>query len=283
VPEIRVVSRSATNLERTFPETGLERVTADVLAEGAALRAIQGCDVVFDCIGLPSELMDRHPKVAENVSEALRKTGARAVQISSYWAYLPIVRLPLDESHPREGGPPWVVYRREAEDALQSAGAAIVHLPDFYGPHVHTSILQNALREAVDQKPMNWMGGADIPREHTFVEDAMKCVVDLAHREDAHGERFVFPGGGPLTGERLAAIASEHLAREVKLRAASPWLLRLVALFDAELRGFLPMVPHYVKPLSFDAGKLRALIGSRETTPYERGISRTLDWLGSKS
>ncbi len=279
VPAIRVVSRSSRNLEKTFPEGDLERIAVDVLDEGGAGRAIEGCDLVFDCIGLPSELMDRHPKVAENVAAALRTTGARCVQVSSYWAYLPIVRLPLDESHPREGGPPWVRYRRAAEDALQREGAGIVNLPDFYGPNVHTSVLQNALRDAVRGKPMSWIGAADVPREHSFVPDAMKTVVDLAHREEAYGERYLFPGAGPLTGRRLAAIASEHLRRAVKLRAAAPWLLRLAGLFNAELRSFLPMVPHYVTPLSFDTSKLRALLGALETTPYERGIPQTLDEL----
>ena len=279
VPAIRVVSRSARNLERTLPEADLERVAEDVLEEGGALRAIEGCDLVFDCIGLPRELMDRHPRVAENVAAAVTKTGARCVQVSSYWAYLPIVRLPLDESHPRAGGPPWVRYRRAAEDALQSAGAAIVHLPDFYGPHVHASVLQNALRDAVQGKPMNWIGPADVPREHVLVPDAMKTAVDLAHREEAYAERFLFPGAGPLTGRRLAEIASEYLGREVKLRAAAPWLLRIVALFNADLRSFLPMVPHYVRPMSFNASKLQALLGAQETTPYERGVPQTLDWL----
>lgn len=282
VPAIRVVSRSSKNLERTFPETDLERVAEDVLEEGGAARAITGCDLVFDCIGLPSELMDRHPKVAENVAAAITKTGARCVQISSYWAYLPIVRLPLDESHPREGGPPWVRFRRAAEDVLHGAGAAIVNLPDFYGPQVHASVLQNALRDALRGKPMNWIGGADVAREHLFVPDAMKIAVDLAHREAAYGERFLFPGAGPLTGRRLAEIASAHLGREVKLRAAAPWLLRIVSLFNAELSSFLPMVPHYVRPLLFDAGRLRTLLGKLETTDYDWGVSETLDWLRSK-
>lgn len=276
---VRVVSRSSRNLDRAFARSDVERFAADVLEEGGALRAIEGCDLVFDCIGLPSDLMDRHPQVAENVAAAVTKTGARCVQISSYWAYLPIVRLPLDETHPRQGGPPWVRFRRAAEDLLQSAGAAIAHLPDFYGPQVHTSILQNALRDAAQGRPMNWIGGADVAREHIYVPDAMKAAVELAHREEAYSERFLFPGAGPLTGRRLAEIASAHLGREVGLRAAAPWLLRVVALFNAELRSFLPMVPHYVGPLSFDARKLRATLGTVETTDYELGIGETLDWL----
>jgi nucleoside-diphosphate-sugar epimerase len=281
VAAIRVVSRSSKNLERSFPESELERVAADVLEKEETLRAIEGCDLVVDCIGLPGALMDRHPNVAENIAAAVTRTGARCVQISSYWAYLPIVRLPLDESHPRKGGPPWVKYRRAAEDVLQHAGAAVVHLPDFYGPHVHTSILQNALRDAARGKSMNWIGAADVPREHIFVPDGMRMAVDLAHREEAYGGRFVFPGGGPLTGQQVAELASRHLGREVKLRAAAPWLLRVIGLFNEELRLFLQMVPSYVQPLSFDAGKLKRLLGPLETTPYERGVGETLDSLAS--
>jgi hypothetical protein len=35
----------------------------------------------------------------------------------------------------------------------------------------------------------------------------MKTAVDLAHREKAYGDRFVFPGASPLPGKRLAEIA----------------------------------------------------------------------------
>jgi hypothetical protein len=41
------------------------------------------------------------------------------------------------------------------------------------------------------------------------------------------------------------------------------------------------MVPHYVRPLSFDGAKLRSLVGDVATTHYERGVGETLDWLRS--
>jgi hypothetical protein len=46
-------------------------------------------------------------------------------------------RAAMDESHPRNGGPAWVRHRCEAEHILCDAGAAILHLPGFYGPQVH--------------------------------------------------------------------------------------------------------------------------------------------------
>jgi hypothetical protein len=52
-----------------------------------------------------------------------------------------------------------------------------------------------------------------------------------------------------------------------------------MSLFSADLRGFMPMVPHYVQPLRYDATKLRGLIGELETTAYEEAIPTTLDWI----
>ena len=69
-------------------------------------------------------------------------------------------------------------YRREAEDVLCAAGAAILHLPDFYGPDVHVSTLQNALNEAAFGKTVNWLGRTDVQREYIYVPDAMRIAVE---------------------------------------------------------------------------------------------------------
>ena len=75
------------------------------------------------------------------------------------------MRAEMNESHPRSDGSAWVRHRREAEDILCGAGAAILHLPDFYGPQVHVSTLQNALNEAASGKTVNWLGKADVQPE----------------------------------------------------------------------------------------------------------------------
>jgi len=62
--------------------------------------------------------MRLHPAAAQNIAKAVRATGARCIQVSSYWAYLPLQRSPLNETHPRSGGPEWVRWRREAEDLV---------------------------------------------------------------------------------------------------------------------------------------------------------------------
>jgi nucleoside-diphosphate-sugar epimerase len=87
------------------------------------------------------------------------------------------------------------------------------------------------------------------------------------------------PGAGPIPLSRVVAIVARHLGRPVKVRGAGPWMLRLASLFVGELRAFMPMAPTYLQPIAFDGTKLRSLLGTLPTTPYEEGIPHTLDGL----
>ncbi len=278
---VRAVARGMDRLARLFADDAIEKQPADMRDAGETLRAVDGCDLVYDCIGLPGDLMHLHPVTARNIAAALKQTGARCVQVSSYWSYYPQLRPRMDESHPRSGGPPWVRWRREAEDILYDAGAAILHLPDFYGPHTHVSTLQNALMEAVQGKTVNWLGNPDIQREYIFVPDAMRIAVAVGARPEAAGSHWCLPGSGPLTGRQVADIASRQLGKPVKLRGAGMITLRLVSLFNKELRGFLQIAPEYMKPVAYEARNLQGLLGQQPMTPYETGIGQTLQWIAA--
>jgi nucleoside-diphosphate-sugar epimerase len=278
---VRVVARSMDRLVRLFPDTAIEKWPADILDANATLRAVEGCDLVYDCIGLPGDQMHLHPVTARNVGGALRHTKAQCVHVSSYWAYYPQVRDQMNESHPRSGGPPWARYRREAEDILSEVGAAILHLPDFYGPQVHASTLQNALNEAGSGKTVNWLGKADVQREYIYVPDAMRIAVAIGAHPEALGAHWCLPGGGPLNGQQVVAITERHLGRPIKLRSAGLMTLHLVSLFNKDLRGLLQVAPNYMKPVRYDARKLQGLLGPPQMTSYEAGIGQTISWIVS--
>ena len=223
--------------------------------------------------------MHLHGATARNIANALGKARARCVQVSSYWSYYPQVCPVMNESHPRTNGSPWMRHRREAEDILLAAGAAILHLPDFYGPDVHTGTLQNALQEAAAGKTVNWIGSPQTAREYIYVPDAMHIAAEIGEREEAFGAHWCLPGSGPLTGQQVAKIASGHLGRKVRLRAAGMTMLRLVSMFRKDLRGLLQVAPDYMKPVRYDARRLEGLLGPHTMTSYETGIGATLDRL----
>lgn len=273
---VRVIARRGGALHACFPQEAIEKTPADALDFDSLSRALIGCGVVVDCIGLPADRMAEHAATARNIARFVEDAGARCLQVSSYWAYMPIRELPVSERHPRDGGPLWAKQRREAEDILRGAGAAIVHLPDFFGPHVHTSTVQLAILSAMKGGPMDWIGPADVERDCIYVPDAMKVVARLLAKEAAYGEDWVLPGSGPVSARRLAEILSGVLGRKVRVRAAPPWLLRLLSLVKRDLRGFMQMVPEYVKPLAFDGSKLERLLGPAARTPYADALRETI-------
>ena len=171
-------------------------------------------------------------------------------------------------------------YRREAEDVLCEAGAAILHLPDFYGPYVHVSTLQNALNEAASGKTVNWLGSADTQREYIYVPDAMRIAAAVGARAKAFGGHWCLPGG-PLNGRQAAEIAGRHLGRPVKLRSVGLMTLRIVSLFNKDLRGLPQVAPDYMKPVNYDTRKLLRLLGPQLMTSYDAGIGQTLTWIAS--
>ena len=273
------VSRREDTLRGLFGDTGVEIRTADALDRQSTAAAITGCDLVIDCIGLPPERMADHPRTAAVITAAARAHGARCLLVSSYWSFFPQQGEVISESHPRHDGDEWFRLRREAEDIMLAAGAAVVHFPDFFGPHVHTGTVQLALEEAVAGKPVNWLGRPDYPREVSFIPDAVRIVSDLLEHEEAFGTNWGIPGNGAITANHLADVASAALARKVRVRAISGWLLRLLSLMHPELRKVRPMIPQYDRPVRYDTSRLRSLIGEVTTTPLDDAIEKTIEWL----
>jgi nucleoside-diphosphate-sugar epimerase len=276
---VRVVARRREGLERALAGVEVEIVPGDALDPGSIRAAVAGCGLVVDCIGLPPARMADHPRTARNLAAAAGAEGARLLQVSSYWAFLPHRGEVVSEAHPREGGHEWFRLRREAEDVMLAAGAAVVHLPDFFGPGVHTSSVQMALADAAAGKAVSCIGDPDASREIAFVPDAMRLVADLAARDEAYGTDWGLPGNGVASPRDLARLAGEHLGREVKVRCVAPWLLRLLALAVPALRPAVPLAPHYSRPVRYDTTKLRHLLGDPRLTPLPEALRHTLDTL----
>src|SRR5690606_8261276 len=147
------------------------------------------------------------------------------------------------------------------------------------GPGVHTSTLQQPLREAAQGKTMNWIGGTDTDREYAYLPDAAATLVKLAEFEGAYGEHWIVPTAGPLNGRRVAEIASEALVPKIRVRGHRTTALRMLSLFNAPLRDFMQLVPQYTKTLSYETLKIERALGPQHVTSYEDGIRQTLDWL----
>ena len=58
--------------------------------------------------------------------------------------------------------------------------------------------------------------------------------------------------------------------------------LRIVGLFNKDLRGLLQVAPDYMKLVRYNARKLQGLLGPQQMTSYDAGIGHTLAWIASR-
>jgi nucleoside-diphosphate-sugar epimerase len=274
---VRVVSRSATNLERDYGHTEAERVTADLFDAQLATHAADGCDVIFHCVGLPMERYTRHVELGRNTAQAMRSTGASCTLVSGYWSFGAGATLPITERTEHRPTDECSGARLEQERILLGAGARVAVLPDFYGPGSH-GVLMDALEAFVRGKPALWHAPTGDLREFVYTPDLGKPLVDVALSGGTEGERFIIAGAGGISATKIAQIAGRSLGCSPIFKGVSPLKLALAALVNKRARSFKPVAPIYRKPAVFDDSKFRGRFGG-EATPYERGIAETIDWL----
>jgi len=276
---VRVVSRSPDHLARVFSEMGVERHAADLTDRDAAIQAAQGCDLIFDCVGLPLERFHLHVAIAQNTAAAMEASGARGLLVTSYWSYGPGDACPMPEDRPLAPGSEKARIRREQEEALLQAGAAVARLPDFYGPGAEISLLNDGLKALAAGKSVFWAGDPDAPRDFSFIPDTGRLLCDLAERSSAYGQPWNVPGSGPEPPRKILEQAAALRSTRLKLRRASRWMLDLAGLFRPDIRGFRDLLPLYERPVILDDTRIRRLLAEIHLTPYEEGIRRTFLWL----
>ncbi len=281
--EVRVVSRSRTNLERDFADSGAEIVPAEIGDRAAADRGAEGCDVVVHAVGLPAEAFDRHLPLARGAVEAATRAGARPFLVTSYWSYGPGDDGPMSEDRARTGDSRMSAVREEQERIFLEAGGAVARLPDFYGPDPGSSLLNDALSDALESlasgDSVSWPGDPDAPRDFIYYPDAGRLLADLVLEADSYGEPWNVPGSGAETPRSLLETAGRIADRELRLRRIRRWMAYLAALFDSEVRAFLDVMPLYEAPAVLDCSKLEGLLGEIETTGYREALSATVDWM----
>ena len=285
----RAVGRDRSRLERAFAGfAGAEIFPADVGDPHGAADAARGVETIIYSVGVPYPAFHLHPRLMRITVEAAASVQVqRLVVASSVYSYgVPETRR-VAETHPRLPETRKGRFRKEQEDiALEAQArglidALVVRLPDFYGPHADNSLANPILRAALAGRTATWLGPASTPHEFLFVPDAGPLIVELAHRPDCFGEAWNFGGPGEITGGEFIQKAYLAAGREPRFRSVGRAVLRVGGWFNPLLKELVEMTYLQETPVILDDSKLRRRLGSVHKTPYDEGIRRTLEWMGS--
>ena len=127
-----------------------------------------------------------HPRLMQQTLDGAIAAGVkRLVLIGTVYPYGRPQTRPVREDHPRDPHTFKGRMRKAQEDLLLAAHAngkiqaAVLRLPDSYGPGVDKSFLHSAFTAAATGGVANMVGPLDTPHEFVFVPDVGPVVARL--------------------------------------------------------------------------------------------------------
>ncbi|MBN1359820.1 MAG: NAD-dependent epimerase/dehydratase family protein [Sedimentisphaerales bacterium] len=147
----RVIGRSQTKLAQTFGDDPLAQTTEwDPDDEQSIRNALRGCGGVVHLLGVPYTSLELHPFLMRRVLDAaLAEKADRLLLIGTLYVYGRAQSEHVTEAHPREPHTFKGHMRKAQEDLVLEAHASgrirttILRLPDFYGPNVSNSLIND--------------------------------------------------------------------------------------------------------------------------------------------
>jgi nucleoside-diphosphate-sugar epimerase len=158
----------------------------------------------------------------------------------------------------------------EAVLAAHEAGevrAAIGRASNYIGPE-YELLGGLVFYPALAGKTANLLGRLDVP--HT-----------LGTRDEALGQVWIAPSLPAITQRELMDILAQEIGRPVKARGAGRTLLRLMGLFDPDIRETVEMMYEWDKPYVVDSTKFERAFGI-SATPIQQAVRETVNWFRAR-
>ncbi len=278
---IRAVSRSGGGLQ---PE-GVERMAADALDLEATRKASKKASVIFHCMNVPySKWSGTLEPMMANLMAAAEDVRAKLVYADNVYAY-GNVDGSLRETLPWEAATRKGRIRANILRMLEAGGETgdfsftVGMASDFYGPgatqnaHLGTLVFERILKGQSAQ----YVGIPHLPHSFTYLPDMAADLVTLAFDARADNRTWHVRNAPALSFEDLTGLLGQELEREIGIQSIPPFLLRMMGLFNRDIREIGEMLYQFRKPFIVDDSDFRNTFGG-EATALVDGLHTTLEW-----
>lgn len=281
--KIRLVSRNPVKVNPSD-----ELMAADLLQQGAVMKAVEGSDVVYVTIGFPykaSVWRENWPNFMKNVIKACEKHNSKLVFFDNVYMYDPDHMGHMTEDTPlrptsKKGRVRAQIQRMIMQElAAGNLQALIARCADYYGPGTQgTGILTETVFKPLHEgKKANWMCSDRHLHSYTFTPDAGKATALLGNTEKAYGQIWHLPtASDPPTGKEWVEMIADAMNVEPKYRVVPKFMLRIMGIFISFLREMHEMAYQYDRDYLFISEKFEKHFNWKPTS-YEEGIRETIE------
>ena len=263
------------------PMVGGELVSADLTDRTSTINAVTGSSVVYLLAGLKYDAAVwsvQWPLIMDNVIEACKLANAKLLFFDNIYMYGRVSGAMSEETPDAPCSKKGEIRARIAATLLSEikAGnltALIARSADFYGPSAPHGVANILVFDAIARgKKASWLVNADVPHSFTYIPDAVRGVFELATKESAWNQVWHLPTSpDPPTGREFIAIAANEFGVAPKFRILSRPMLKIVGMFDPNVRESYEMLYQSDSAQVFDSSKYAREFGFAGT-PYAEGI-----------
>jgi nucleoside-diphosphate-sugar epimerase len=278
--QVRMINRSG---KAEHLPANIEVVAGDAYDTTQNIALTKGAVAVYQC-AQPHyyEWAEKFPALQRAILEAAAANQAKLVVGDNLYMYgNPHGQMIREDSPIAPNTKKGRVRAEMARQVLEAHKAgqvrvAIGRASDFFGPDDY-SLTGYAITPAVQGKAANLLGRTDQPHTFTYVADFGKLLATLGTREEALGQVWFAPSNPPVTPQQFIQMVEAELGRPVKTRVAGPGMVRLLGLFNRELKETYEMLFEWMAPYVVDTSKAEKAFGLK-ATPFKDAIRETLAW-----
>lgn len=283
--DVRLVGRRP---EAVHP--GDELFVADLLDADRVRAAVRNTDVAYVTAGLPyrSAVWLRDWEIMlRNVIAACRTEKCKLVYFDNTYAYPQDSTVQTEDTPLAPNGAKGRGKKIAAELLLRAmeteeVEAVICRAPEFYGPGKTKGITNNLVFANIKagRKARVFLRD-DVLRTLIYTPDASRSMALIAHTPDAFGQTWHLPCDDQrLAYREFIAEISRQLGRDIDYAVMPNFLLRLVALFNADLKETLELLPRYAIDNVFESKKFQLRFPEFRITTYTEGIAAIIEDMG---
>jgi nucleoside-diphosphate-sugar epimerase len=264
---------------------GVRALPTDLRDRTQARAACADAEVVVMAAQVPyAAWVTELVPLVDAAMDAAEQAGARLVMVDNLYAY-GSPGTPLTAGTPEAAGSRKGALRREVGERLLAAHregrvrVTIGRFSDYYGPGgEHSLVYQVMVRPALAGKTVRTYIDADQPHTFHYLPDAARGFATLVERPEADGQVWVLPAAPALTQRQLIALLEDTLGERVRRGHISRRLLRLLGVFNAQLREAHELTGQWDRPYVTDGSAFEVAFGPIETTPHDRALAETVAW-----
>lgn len=281
----------AVNRSGTGAFDGAHLVAGDATDGTFTSGVCLGADVVYFCLDAPdyAKWPEQFPPLQRGVLAGARAAQARLVVLENLYGYGPVGGKELVETLPlaattakgrtRAAMTDELLHAHRSGDVEVSIGRA----SDYFGPGAtHSALGELVFASARDGKRAQIMGDPDKLHSYSYTPDVAAGLATLGSAARALGQVWHLPVSATWTTRHVIEHIYGLTGHPPKVLAAGKTMLRLVGVFQPDMREYLHTLYQFTDDWTVSDAKFRAAFGDG-ATPLPAALAATVDWYATQA